>query len=85
MRAIYANGSVLPFRTDLEPEDYLAFIDPLVAQLQDGAEMGAVGYLLLLKAVAAAFFHSGFEYEAQEYLIVAHLEDLVLADIAANN
>lgn len=85
MMAIYTKGSVLPFRTDLEPEDYLAFVDPLVAQLRDGAEMGMVGYLLLLRTAAAAFFHSGFEYEAQEYLIAAHLEDLVLADIAANN
>lgn len=85
MRAIYANDSVLPFRTDLEPEDYLAFIDPLVAKLRDGAEMGTVGYLLLLRTAAAAFFRSGFEYEAQEYLIAAILEDRVLADIAANN
>jgi len=85
MMAIYANGSVLPFRTDLEPEDYLAFVDPLVAKLLDGAEMGTVGYLLLLRTVAAAFFHSGFENEAQEYLIAALLEDRVLADIAANN
>ena len=85
MMTLYTAGSALPFRMDQDPEDYLAFIKPLMTRLVAGEPMGTVGYIVLLRTAAAALFYSGQEYEAREYLIAVHVEERLSESIANTN